>query len=62
VGTRGIGVPTPLFGVGTPYPTFVYWITLKYVCDPADVLATRRIALLVKSLQWKQKDPVRKSL
>ena len=39
------------FGVGMRSHTFLHKITLKYGCDLTDVLATRRFALLVKSLQ-----------
>jgi len=35
--------------------TFFHQITLKHGCDLTDVLATRRFALLVKSLQWNRK-------
>jgi len=36
-------------------PLFFHYCTLKRGCDLTDVLATRRFALLVKSLQWKRK-------
>jgi len=51
VGTRWNGVPTSLFGVGMCSRTFLHEITLKHGCDLTDVLATRRFALLIKSLQ-----------
>ena len=42
-------------GVGTRSHTFLQCITLKHGWDHTDVLATRRFALLVRSLQWNRK-------
>jgi len=37
------------------FPHLFAQITIKHGCDLTDVLATRRFALLVKSLQWNKK-------
>jgi len=55
VGTHGNGVSTPFCAGKVTWWCRIQTITLKHGCDFTDVLATRRIALLVISLQWNTK-------
>ena len=48
-------VPKPFCTSNVNWRCGIQTITLKHDCDRTDVLATRRFALLVKSLQWKRK-------